>query len=293
MRRLILALALLLAATAAAAQEFDIFDQNDFIDPRQRGASFDAGGFGVTDPGSDFSVLRAYTGHVSNYQWRNTPTNQEVNFVQLAHSFYRDRRQLNLKLTFLDAAGRSDLPAYRGTVQYGSYFAVQPAEGSNDGQPARQVASRWLVSAAFEQNAVRSRDASGRSLNYELAAEMDVLVPLRRANHNIIGSLIFVDRRAIDHSQRLTYFYHVGEKRHAHGLRVTMNLGAGGERTDHWRWGSARAVVNASIDAGRIATINFAYAPTYVPHDPAGRRVHHEITLYLDRTVMAHLTARK
>ena len=130
MKRLLVAALLLLCAAAAVAQEFEIFDPNDFVDPRERGAVFAPTGMRLLSPGAAFSVVRVYGGIVSNYQWRDTPSGADLSFAHVVWNRYRDNWQLNLKLTTYDVQAGAQLPWYRGTVQFGRYFAQSLREQS-------------------------------------------------------------------------------------------------------------------------------------------------------------------
>src|SRR6476646_9304387 len=98
MRTLFQAIALLYAA-AAAAQEFDIYDPNDFIDPRVRGVVFDTQRNGVVESGMDFTLMHIYAGSIYDYQWRTASTGADLKFLHLATTYYHGDKQFNLKLT--------------------------------------------------------------------------------------------------------------------------------------------------------------------------------------------------
>lgn len=276
---------LLFVAVAANAQEFDVFDPNDFIDPRERGAVFKAGGFGTTAPGDEFTLLRAYAGRVSDYQWRNTPTNAELSFLHLTSNVYRGDKQLNLKLTVLDGNTEARVPAYRGRIQFGQYFVT--ASRKKDGSESDlRMSGRWLVTASAEENTLQARNDS-RFL-YEFGVELDGYVRYRRAN--IVGSVVWMRRKVAENQviDRLTYVYRFPEGS-IRNVRLNTSLGVGGERSTGWHWGATRALLVATYDLDVLhSSINLAYGPTYVPGDRL-RNVYHEVAFYVDSTLLARL----
>lgn len=288
----------LLCAAALRAQELELFDPNDFIDPRERGAVFQAGGWATSDPGDDFSLLRGYAGRVSDYQWRNTPTNAELSFLHLTANLYRAQRQLNLKLTVLDGNTEAQVPAYRGMIQYGQYFVTRERSGrtSTDESDLR-MSGRWLLTAAAEENTLRrapssapeATPANDSPLLYEFGVEVDGYLRYRRAA--VVGSVVWTRRKVAENQviDRLTYVYRLPE-RTLGNVRLNASLGFGGERSDGWNWGASRALLIASYDIERWnGSINFAYGPTYVPGERL-RHVYHEVAIYIDRTLLAYLT---
>ena len=293
--RTLLATLLLLAALPLVAQEFDIFDPNDFIDPRERGTLFREGRFSVAEPGTPFSLVRLYSGRVGDYQWRNTATDADVTFLHVSSSFYRGARQLNLKLTALRADEETKLPAYRGTMQAGRYF-VSGAAPRPDAPEDSRISGRLLFTWSVEQNPYRDEPGTTRRdrLNHDFGLEADLRLPLprfARAKH-IDGSFIWMRRRIDEGSyvDRVSYLYRFDQRLRSNGrLRLNAHLGAGAERTESWHCCVARAVVTASFTIPRIDTgINVAFAPTFSPASD-GRRTHYELAVYLDRTALARL----
>ncbi|HKS22349.1 MAG TPA: hypothetical protein VJZ76_06100 [Thermoanaerobaculia bacterium] len=295
MRRVGLAAVLLLCSIASRAQEFEIFDPNDFIDPRERGAVFAPTGWQLLAPGSPFSVVRVYGGQVSNYQWRDTPTGADLTFAHVVWNRYRDNRQFNLKLTTYDVEEGAHLPWYRGTIQFARYFAIPTTRGMSvgAGDPVR-AAGRILFTGSLEQNPLRETDVRARVVDHEFGIEVDAY--LRTTRFTTSGSVVWT-RRVVDdgrYADRLVYFYRGPEiSKFDNRLRFAANLACGGEHTDRWRWGATRLIATTSIDlptAGgrRLGTVNLAWGPSYLPGS-ATQRTQRELAIYFDRTVMAHL----
>lgn len=295
MKRLAAAAVLLLCAAAGRAQEFEIFDPNDFIDPRERGAVFAPTGMSILSPGSPFSIVRVYGGRVTNYQWRDTPTSAEVTFAHVVWNRYRDNRQFNLKLTTYDVERGTRLPWYRGTIQVARYFALPTDRGMKVGAgDSVRAAGRILFTGSLEQNPLRGTSVRSRVVDHSFGAELDGF--LRTTKFSTSGSLVWT-RRIVDngsYADRVVYYYRGPQITQLDDrLRFSADLACGGDHTDRWRWGAVRLIATTSIDlptaAGkRLGTVNLAYGPSYFPGSPTGR-THRELAIYLDRTIMAHL----
>jgi hypothetical protein len=297
MNRFAVAAVLLLFAAAALAQEFEIFDPNDFIDPRERGAVFAPNGMSLLTPGSPFSVVRVYGGWVRNYQWRDTPTAPDIGFAHLVWNRYRGNRQLNLKLTTYDVQAGTSLPWYRGTIQLAQYFVIPTKLDAlvRTREDDVHAAGRILFTGSLEQNPLRQTEAHvARALDHEFGVEIDGF--LQTTRFAMTGSGIWM-RHLLDdgsYADRLVYFYR-GPEVTLPGdvVRFGANLGCGGEHTDRWHWGAVRLIATASLDlptpgGHKLGAVNFAYGPSYLPSSPT-RRTQRELSIYFDRTVMAHL----
>jgi len=297
MRATLLSLLLLLASASAYAQELDIFDPTDFLDPRERGAIFRPGGLGVTSPGAPFSIVRAYSGRVADYQWRNAATDADLSFLHLTATRYWGDHQLNVKLTAFHADDKAQLPPLRGTVQFGRYFGQYfrlRGDAPDAVTEGRRIAGRVLFTWSAEENPFLNDQTTVRrdGYNHEFGMEMDVRMPLLRGR-KIDGSFIWM-RRRVDKNEyvdRVSYLYRLHERTRSNGrLHLNMDIGAGAQRANEWRCCLTRAVLTARFVIPRFDTgINLSYAPTYSPMSGDGRRTHHELAIYLDKTVFARL----
>jgi hypothetical protein len=306
MKTCILAAVLTVAAAAALAQEFDIFDPNDFIDPRERGAVFDKTGMFAEKPGRTFLLTRAYSGYVSDYQWHNQPTREDVVFGHITSSFYAGENQFNLKFTGYRSGRDARVPDFRITGQYARYYSLEvpplpgmPAESVRasgrilfTGSLERLPALLGLASS-FNPDREGSPSANGaREPRYSRGFGIQTDVYLDSPNFSILGSFVWI-RRHLEgehYIDNLTYYYR-GPEFTLMGDRIhfTDAVGIGGEKSDHWHWGSTRLVITASMQIPRFrGAINIAYAPTFVPGDRR-RNFYHEVAIYLDRTFVARL----
>jgi hypothetical protein len=323
MRRSLITFALLFTAASLSAQEFDVFDLNDFVDPRLHGAVYDHHGK-LTDRGDVFRLVRIATGGISDYAWRSTPTHDNVGFLHVVASEYRGNLQANLKATFLEGQHDNALPRYRLMTQVAHYTLHQASSEVKKGG-VRRIAGRALLSMAIEENRLDViTGAPVRRFNTEIAAEVDVAMSLP-GGRNASGSLVWTSRQTatpgeqicvanctnalplefLDPSQppspkyvftpgqthriqRASYYYRLEEHTLANRYRFGVSFGVGGEKTDRWRWGATRVGVRGAMDVGHLGTFNVTWTPTFVPRS-VGRRTTQEVAIFLDQTVWAFL----
>lgn len=291
-----LAGAMFLFCSVARAQELEVFDPIDFLDPRDRGAVFSDRLLGVDQKGDSFLLMRVYAGRVEDYQWRTTATDANLTFVHLTSSFYHGDKQLTMKVTGFHADDESNLPSYRASFQIGQYIAGRTF-GVRDKDADSRVSGRILGTWSIEQNPFRSDPGVTRrdTMNHELGVQADVRMPLPRwisKREKIDGSFIWM-RRWIDdetYLDRLSYVYRFRERRRSnHRLQLNANLGFGAERAEGWHCCAIRLAVVAGFTIPRVDTrINVALAPAFSPSS-RGRRTHTELAVYVDRTLFAKL----
>jgi hypothetical protein len=273
--RLAALLFLTVFAAVAHAQEFDIFDSSDFLDPRIRGVEFvpDENGIMFKDT-NRFILTRISFGGVSDYYWRTAPTGEDVLVTHLATSYYRGRHQINLKLTDFsarDAAGDAEpvIPGRRATLQWGMYLArhdpAPPKEAdTSEGDPI--ILSRYMFSGSLEDDR-----------NYELGGEMDVRLP----GLNVVGTLSYAYRHGLNgNTQRFAYVYRTGQ-RSLHRFRIDTSIGYVAQRAERWKWGNVRPVIHARIPIDKASTgIHIAYGPTISVI--GGLSMRHEFAAFVD-----------
>ena len=158
--RPVVVLLVTLLSAAVGAQELDIFEVSDFVDPRLRGAKFNDEGTAATEPGADYFIIRAVAGGAANYSWRTVPSDANVAFFHVSSSYYRGLNQLNLKLTRVQSASDSSLPHWRATAQLAHYVLAR-----NTRSAVSDVAGRYLVTTSIEEN--RLCRGIGRAVNTE------------------------------------------------------------------------------------------------------------------------------
>jgi len=282
--RIFLAAAALLGALTAAAQEIDIFDPTDFVDPRARGVVFRKSGFGIDESGMNYALVRAYGGRVFDYQWRNDSTRANPYFANLTSSFYHGDKQFNLKIVKFSADSETGIPILRTTVQAGQYFL------------ADNISSRVLLTMAVERNPYdASQTATRERYKHEFGLQTDIQVrfpKVIKSLDHIDGSFIWMRRRISDSTyvDRFSYLYRFRERQRSNGrLQLNASLGFGAEHADGWHCCLARGVFTATYVIPRINVgFNAAFAPTFAPAGD-GRRSHREVAIYLDRTVFSWL----
>jgi hypothetical protein len=184
--------ALLLGASALQAQELDIFDANDFIDPRDLGATITARG-GIQCPCSRVLISRFFTGAATNYVDLLRPTSADVMFAHLATSYYNGHWQLNFKTSYLEDLSNepstgafTETPHRKNTLQLGRYYTF----GHVGGEPAMLRAQ--VTWSRVEYSRLTARTGTGAShyapvYNSEIGVEVDVRF---RA---LSGSFVYLD----------------------------------------------------------------------------------------------------
>jgi hypothetical protein len=298
-RRALTTSLLVLSAAAAFGQELDIFDPNDFIDPRERGAEFPERGLGVTKAGSPFAIVRLNGGYISDYQWSRTPVDADVAFLHVTSSLYHADKQLNLKLTAFRGNDDARIPSFRASTQFGLYFLSRLLPLKHTGHEPR-ISGRLMFTLSVEDNPFRDDPAAVRrdSANHEFGVQADLRLPLpvriATADH-IDGSFVWMRRRVDDgdYVDRATYIFRFRQRLRSNGrLRLNGHIAAGVQRNRTWECCLARAVFTATFVVPRLgAGINIAFAPTHTIGSRGDRRSHNEFAVYLDRTVFAHLSS--
>jgi len=280
-------------SAAASAQEFDIFDRSDFLDPRLRGVALvpDPRGIMFRDE-SPFLLSRLSFGRVSDYYWRTAPTGADVTVAHVATSYYRGRHQFSLKLTHFSTNSGSDadvalIPRNRVTLQWAAYHARPDPSPPKDSDEAPVILTRYVFSASVE-DPQNSDNSSVTQRNYELGGEMDVRVP----GINVIGTLSYAHRHAANGTtQRFAFVYRTGQSDFRR-LKIDTSIGYVAQKGDHWQWGNVRPAIHFRIPLDRASTaIHIAYAPTISVI--GGVRVRHEIAAFLDRSLIAHVFKRQ
>lgn len=297
-KRLLIFLFVATMAASAAAQELDVFEITDFMDPRLRGTVFDADGVHAKEQGADFRIIRFDAGGVHNYDWRTEPTDENVHFMHVVGSYYSGLRQVNVKFTTLQTSDRSTLPEFRLEGQVARYelATVLTAE-----HLIQKIAGRWAFSTAIERTRlcidsgeVGNQTPSGIahrtcSLHYggEATAQLDDEFPLPNGRTNA-GSLILTVRStaAEGHVLRATYVSRLADKAYDR-LRVGVAFDFSGERARAaTHWGAVRLGLSGAVDLFAGVALNAVWTPTYNITE-RGRRVHNEVALFVDRKLYA------
>ncbi len=282
----------LLLAPAVAAQEFDVFDLSDFVDPEIRQVVFTENGLDVLKAGNDLNLIRAVTGRIGRYSSGRVPTKEDATFLHVVSNSYFREFQANWKITIFDPAlkAESNLPLYRISSQWGFYAPTKLVidEKSNEYE---SLPSRGLFSIAIEQNRQKVRRDTSQAFNWELAVVSDAQLPLVR-DQRFSGTGIFLIRSTAGEKRlyRFAGLYRFGERVvFGHG-RVGAGFSYGIEKAGAIRWSPFRVNVWSAWDIPRVGTVNFSYTPTYHPALP-GRQVFNEVSIFFDRTLYS--TPRK
>jgi hypothetical protein len=297
--RVALAIVLILVASAAFAQELDIFEITDFMDPRLRGLEFDNAGRDAIEHGSDFKIVRAVAGAARDYDWRTKPTGRDVQFVHITGSYYSGLMQGSIRLTTLNTPSDSSLPHYRLTTEVARYLldTVQ-IPGS---RLTQKMAERFLLTTSVEQtNVCKTGNDRGTSeqtqnvchghVDYEIGAQYDTSIPLGANRGSATGSLIVAFRISAEQGRifRATYVGRVVDLGFDR-MRVGVAYDVSAERaSSSLRWGATRVSLLYAVDLAAGTAVNVAWTPTFILTEP-GRRVHNEVALFIDRKLYSKI----
>ena len=307
----------LLTAASALAQDFEIFDPSDFIDPRERGAVFDATGSSLTNPGRSFSVARFYGGAVHDYQLRDTPSKANVDFSHVTFNHYRGTQQYTLKFTGYHTDSGIALPQWRGTFQFGKYVAIPANHESAGAEDEVRAAGRILFTGTLQKNPLNAATPPptnfigdnatfttytpprSRRFDHEFGIQIDSYLNLGHG-HAATGSLVWSRRTVTDghYADRVFYFYRGPEVvLRDSNIRLTTDVGFGAQHDDGWHLGATRLIGVLAIDLPelsgiRTGSVDVAFGPTYIPGPATQRHTYREAAVYYHTTLFARLAPR-
>lgn len=258
----------LLAAIPLCAQELDVLELDDFLNPREL-LSKDA-------PRGSYQFLasRVYVGAAERENFRGEFYKSRVHFGRLATAYYAGRWQLSAKLTDYDTRTHRDPPYFRSRAQVARYL------GSD--------ASRHPVRLQFSWTFDQSRVYGSRN---EYALDLSTSVNLPGTRRPVMTGVVY----SVDPDRHVRY---AGASAQLPVLtwahESSIRLGAS-VATDHDRATTAGAqsqylfkqLVSLALGIpGTESRLYAAYSPTY------RRDLHewnHEVTLMLDASVFMKL----
>lgn len=295
-----------------AAQELDIFELNDFVDPRLRGVEMED--LKVTSPGTNYQFFRAIFGGIANYTTRTKPTHADVGFVHLAGSLYSGMNQFNVRVTTLQEQGTGSRPLVRITGQFARY-SFSSLEDSRDHNKKEIIADRYLLTSSVEERDIcestpvnvkpsqtprqptehvtfggGAGTTCKRHIDSELAVQADsALGPIGSSDLMMYSLGLrntfedgFVYRGTI--GMRLLQ---LGSTQN--GFRVAWDHSLENGRGS-FHIGATRLAFGYSHRIMKGVTLHGVWQPSYVPRQP-GRRVNHEFGVFLDTKLFARIFA--
>ena len=301
-------LAVVVAAFLCAglqAQELDIYDLNDFVDPRLLGAVAAPRGQ-LKCPCDSLLVSRFIAGAAANYVDVFRVTDRGASFVHLATSYYRGPWQANWKVTQLNREDYGSAPTARfsssaatpenkNTLQLARYFAVGPS-----GSPSIiRMEATWTF-AHYRQAAPREGEFSYASRDEnEFGFEADL--PWHAGRYPLVTSLVYVGRSGLlsaSHSdsafaQRRVTLLQRAPRLSAGSWSFDTALAVGSVDTARW----SDLMVQPSVHVisptirGLNMRVNFRYAPQVGRLRPParGEKPHSEtanqFAIFIDRAV--------
>lgn len=104
--------------TTVGAQEFDVLDVDDFIDPRDLQTTF----LGEDAPSTIFNALQYRIGAAGEYHFQNTFTNSPAQFAQVVWNCYRRRSHYSVELRHIRSDHFPGSYAWRYGLRVGKSF---------------------------------------------------------------------------------------------------------------------------------------------------------------------------
>jgi len=269
---LICGAALMSVPGRSIAQELEMFEDDDFINPKELRGSSVSGGIGA----ERFFGSRLYGGFDRDYQSRNDFTPGSVEFLKSANNLYYNLFgsdfQTNVKLTALLHEGRDDIPDVKGRIQQAIYF-------SHTAEDSAQEALRCQVSWDFQKR----RDLG---LTNEFGFTVESGNALAFVNLYATGGLMYVWKPAV-HEHYFSVTAQVPVKSWENGSNILLGIGGSVEND-----GFVKALfksldkftvicaISAEIDVRAInSVLHLAYLPSY---SNDRRSWNHEAGIYLD-----------
>jgi len=307
MRRVALhALFMAIVALPCVAQELDVFELTDFVDPRLRGVETED--LKVKTPGADYRFLRAVTGYIANYTTRTDPTGQDIGFLHVAANVYSGVNQYNLKVTALNphnSQSTSTRPLFRVTGQMARY-SFSHLENSTT-KKNDEIADRYLVTVSAEERDVcrivapPSTDGNfpqpttsvcHRHLDSEVGIQADSSI--RPGGDTDFVAFTFGVRNTGE--EGFVYRGTIGLRfieRDISRMRLSIAMDHSLERGNgSLHFGATRLGIGYSIPMGKRLSLNAVYQPSYVPSEP-GHSFNNEMAVFIDTTVLARLLPRR
>jgi hypothetical protein len=292
----IFVLTLLLACAAPVlAQRLYLFDVDDFLDPRDLGATIDGRTF---TGGGRLDITRAMIGVSSSHVQLSDAIEAPAALLHLSRTVYDSNRQINMKLLALQGIGDDDpnrrLPRFRGSFQLARYSPVmvtpEPTElaKASDAEmlPIEIATSRDQVSLTVSESSRR-----GGKFDVELTGDMGFKV-LGGVYGGFSYSLSRVSgENAPPLTNSLVYFYRYARPL---GQRVSLQLigSLGGQYSDKLR-GIGRIHAQAMFPfADTRRNLHLALGTAYF-HDGENWRRVREIAVFFDTALFIRNGASK
>lgn len=257
----VVVLFLLLASTASAlaAQDLDIFDSDDFVDPEILQVVVD----GKTTSAGFFATYVS-SGYISDYQNRSTFTQESPLFVRLANSVSYKNFQASFKVVSLDGESEKALFRNKFTLEGDYYFKLDAASKSSapDGSEETTAFSNRLRVAWDQYRREKGETSSAVTCGLDYTAGALLPGQVVRIEYTWVNA-----SRSDDGSNRhyLSLNYRTPLQAFQNGSKIVVGLGFGIERTlRHVRMGAVRTELAFEFPIFTSESkLRLTYAPSY------------------------------
>lgn len=262
------AAAVVVVALPLGAQELDVLELDDFLDPHELKSSEARGG------AYHFLASRVYVGAAERHNFRGDFIKSRVHFGRLATVFYAGQWQLTAKLTDYDTRTHREPPYFRSRAQVARYFG-----GGESGTPVRAQLS-WTTDVSRTEGA-----------HNEWALDLSTTVRLPAVGRPIVGGMVYsVDRHRARHYAGFSAQVPIVRWQHESSIRLGASVAQDRARASQLLARSPnlyKAIASLAIGIpGTEARLYAAYSPAYRTQ---GRTWNHEVTVMLDATVISRL----
>jgi hypothetical protein len=258
LRTLALILVLWSTASALAAQDLDVFDSDDFVDPEILQVVVD----GKTTSAGFFATYVS-SGYISDYQNRSTFTQESPLFVRLANSVSYKNFQASFKVVSLDGESEKALFRNKFTLEGDYYFKLDAVPSGSAGGPAEAVPFSNRLRIAWDQYR-REKGEISSAVTCGLDFTAGSLLPgqVMRIEYTWVNA-----SRSDDGSNRhyLSLNYRSPLQAFENGSKILVGFGVGAERTlRQVRLGAVRTELAFEFPLFTSESkLRLTYAPSY------------------------------
>lgn len=258
----------LLVAAPVGAQELDVLELDDYLDPRELQSPTAKGG------GYRFLASRVYVGAIERSNFRGDFFKSRVHFGRLATTYYAGRWQFSAKLTDYDTRTHREPPYFRSRAQVARYLGI--------GETRRPIRAQF--SWTFDQS-------RALGVHNEVALDLSTTMRLAALHRPLVGGVVYsVDPDRKRHYAGGSLQLPVARWKHESSIRLGGSVAQDRDRASQVFSRSPnlyKTMVSLAVGIpGTESRFYAAYSPAYRREMDAWN---HEVTVMLDATVFSKL----
>lgn len=256
-------------------QELELFELDDFIDPRVLRTNLS----GEPIEPAAFFTARTYFGVDYNYQYRGEFTKTDIAFARFTNNFYYKNIQLNWKLAYLEELNvgterHSNLvPAFKNRLQFGTYSYTV-----TDDDPDPPADGRFQLSWNME-------GYDNSEIVHEFTLDIDVTVQFPEGP--AFGGFVW-GWKPWEHEHYLAFAYRYSGLSWENGSELRWGIGQSYERVDDdWHWGVFR--LQSTIDLAILPRHGFVQVIASISRSFAQKEWNLELGTFANVTILERL----